>query len=750
MLDKIKIDSLNLKPKLVIAFVLVALLVGVTGAIGYTSVTEMDHQVHLIVDKEVAEADAAMEMKYAIRSERLALHEVLLGETEASSEFQESAQNFDKWHARMTELDLSEDQQALLSEMKADHEKAVPMGEEVIAAQEAGDSELANQKMDELDSVHQEMAADSAEFETNADEEMDATVASADSTANTAKNEVIGLTILALLGAIGIGLFVARRITPSIKQLSDAAVGISQGDLDKELEAHSEDDEIGRMVEAFMEMKANLQQVFGNLDDVSQNLKAGTLDQDVRTDFPGTYGRVMGNIDDGTHELTESFDDIQGVSNDLSTGVLDRAVDTDRPGDYGAVLTDLETGMDRLSESFDEIATASEGLKTGDLDRRLETDYPGDYGVVMENLEAGIEQLNESIESIQEIADETAASSEEVASSTEEIEAASEQVANSVEEISQGAESQSGSLQEVAGEMNDMTATVEEIASSAEEVTTTASTAVDRSETGQEYAADASEEIESIEAQADQAADQVETLDERMDEIGEIVEMITGIAEQTNMLALNASIEAARAGEAGEGFAVVADEIKGLAGEVGEATTDIEERITAVQSTTSETVEGMEEMSERIERGSDTIEEAIEMFDEIADAVQDAESGIQEIGDATDDQASSSEEVVSMVDEVSSVSQQTAAEASNVSAATEEQTSSLSEVSQSVQHLSQLSDGLHEQVSQFETRDDVSAGMTPAADPAADPGAAGPAGLEADGGRGATDGGTDEPSEDEQ
>jgi methyl-accepting chemotaxis protein len=104
-----------------------------------------------------------------------------------------------------------------------------------------------------------------------------------------------------------------------------------------------------------------------------------------------------------------------------------------------------------------------------------------------------------------------------------------------------------------------------------------------------------------------------------------------------------------------------------------------------------------------VQRGSDTIEDAIEMFDEIANAVQEAESGIREISDATDDQAASSEEVVSMVDEVSSVSQQTATEAGNVSAATEEQTASLSEASENIQQLSGLAEDLHDQVSDFDT-----------------------------------------------
>lgn len=203
-----------------------------------------------------------------------------------------------------------------------------------------------------------------------------------------------------------------------------------------------------------------------------------------------------------------------------------------------------------------------------------------------------------------------------------------------------------------------------------------------------------------------------------MDEIEEIVEMISEIAGQTNMLVLNASVEADRAGGAGEGFAVVASKIKRLAEEVTAATADIEQRITAIQSTTTETVEEIEVVSERVEGGSETIEHAIEIFDEVAIAVQEAESSIREVSEATDDQAASSEEVVSMVDEVSSVSQQTATEASSVSAATEEQTASLSELSKNVQGLSQLSETLYDQVSMFSIRSDGAVQRGSAADTA--------------------------------
>ncbi|MEA5389444.1 HAMP domain-containing protein [Haloarculaceae archaeon H-GB11] len=263
MIEKVKIDRFDLQPKIILAFVLVALLVGVTGVIGYTSVSTVDTQLETVVHDDVAEADAAMEMKYELESERLALHEVLTGEMNAAEEFRASQANFEKWYTTLAERDdLTADQQQLLSEMKAEHQEAKSTGEEVITAMEAGDKELANRKMDELDPIYIELEEDTITFEENDDAKMEASVASAATTTNNSHMMIIGLTTAAFVVAIAIGLFVAGRITTPIEQLSKASQAMSEGDLSTDLDDHVEDDELGRMIEAFTEMQANLRSVF--------------------------------------------------------------------------------------------------------------------------------------------------------------------------------------------------------------------------------------------------------------------------------------------------------------------------------------------------------------------------------------------------------------------------------------------------------------------------------------------------------
>jgi heme-based aerotactic transducer len=343
--------------------------------------------------------------------------------------------------------------------------------------------------------------------------------------------------------------------------------------------------------------------------------------------------------------------------------------------------------VDRLTDQFLSIQ------KLINLDQQVAMDtYINSYSQEIEDVAREQEELMRRVET-------------ELQSPVEELSDASEDVAESATLMSDSLNQQTSQMESVADEVANMSATIEEIASTATEVTETSNRAERLAREGSDSASDALTAMEDIEAAVSDASTDMETVQSRMDDVNEFTTVIDDIAEQTNMLALNASIEAARAGEAGEGFAVVANEIKTLAEETASATQEVEDLIGTVEGSTESVAEDMFEMQDDIAEGRRTVNETVETLEAISEKISEANAGIQSINDATDEQADSTQEVVSMVDEVSEVSDRTADEAQNVSAAAEEQTSAIQQISNTAQSLSDRAEELDELTQQFETQD---------------------------------------------
>jgi methyl-accepting chemotaxis protein len=180
------------------------------------------------------------------------------------------------------------------------------------------------------------------------------------------------------------------------------------------------------------------------------------------------------------------------------------------------------------------------------------------------------------------------------------------------------------------------------------------------------------------------AAVRVTQLGAKGEQIGAIVETIDDIAEQTNLLALNAAIEAARAGEQGKGFAVVADEVRKLAERSSRATKEIADLIGEVQAGTEAAVEAMQAGAAEVAQGSTMAEQAGRSLDEIADAVDATQSAVVRITAAVDAMSSASSGVVAASDAISSIASQTNTAATRM-------TESASTVSRSVEAIAAIS-----------------------------------------------------------
>ncbi len=259
-----------------------------------------------------------------------------------------------------------------------------------------------------------------------------------------------------------------------------------------------------------------------------------------------------------------------------------------------------------------------------------------------------------------------------VASTVEQVAAAGEEMSTITMQTSQTIEEQRRQTEQVATAMNEMTATVQEVASNITQTASAANKANEQTNEGNRVVKQTIDEINRLETQVEDSAKTINEVKQHSEAINSVLDVIKGIAEQTNLLALNAAIEAARAGEQGRGFAVVADEVRTLAGRTQESTAEINEMIEKLQNGSSQAVEVMAKSLEQTKLAVDYASQSGEALQTIAQAVNEINQMSTQIASAAEEQSSVSEEINRNIVSINDMSNQTAEGASQTSIASEE------------------------------------------------------------------------------
>ncbi len=386
-------------------------------------------------------------------------------------------------------------------------------------------------------------------------------------------------------------------------------------------------------------------------------------------------------------ELRHKVDILLEVVNRAAKGDLETAVSIPQEGAIGELGAGLEVMLGNIRALMDERRTAVEELKQkvgailgvvaraaeGDLTGKVTVSGDDSVGQLAEGVQRMVDRLNTLVTQVQQSGIKVTSSATQIAATAKQQEATLTEQAATINEIV-------ATATEISATNTELVRTMDEVSSGSEQTAAAASS-------GQEGLAKMEETMHHVVNASGAIANKLEVLNEKANNINTVVTTITKVADQTNLLSLNAAIEAEKAGEYGVGFAVVATEIRRLADQTAGATLDIEQMVKEVQTAVSAGVMSVDKFSKEVQNSAEVVRDVGHDLTQIIEQVQALTPRFESVHEGMQFQAQGAEQIKQAIVQLSSAAQQTV--------------ESLNQSSSSIDHLNDAAYGLQQGVSQF-------------------------------------------------
>jgi methyl-accepting chemotaxis protein len=460
---------------------------------------------------------------------------------------------------------------------------------------------------------------------------------------NVAKTFLVSL-ILFVLGCAG-GWYLTGRWVSPIQRMEEVAAAVARGDLSETLAVEG-GDELARLAASFNAMVANLRRIVDNIQEASVQVasSAGQISANAKLITQGAQSQAQAAEETSTsmEEMAASIQTVAGNAHSLATHVEETS----------SSITEMGASIEQVARSSGTLAsTVAEASAT------------------IEEMTVSIDQMARGLQSLAGTVTDTSATVEEMTTF--------------IASVARNAESLGSAVQRTSTTVGEMANAVTDVAKIAEEADRISQRASEDARTGDEAVARTIEGMKGISDTMENTARVITGLGRRSQEIGKILEVIEEIADQTNLLALNAAIEAARAGEAGRGFAVVADEVRKLAERSVEATKEIGEVIRQVQAETTAAVDTAKAGAAETKEGIGLADRAGLALRRIIDSVSRSRELMGQIASATSKQSQASADVLGTVANMTAATNQ-------VTSAVREQAEGSKQIRQAMENINRV------------------------------------------------------------